>query len=503
MALLWLPVGIALPTISGWLLLRLIEGRDPVLFAFERWILGFIGGLTLTMYATFLAHIMGLIKFDFGGFLLVQVVLTGVLSLLYWKKHGSAFSFQLSAFRKQKGSDVCPSASSSGPRGKLMSGSLPRWRIILIAALVLWTALKITTGAITLVSTPPYYDDVFNNWNMRGKLFYETERLTLTIPLGDELFSRDGVSSYPPTVPMVKTWLATLKGEWSEGLINSIHILWYLSALILAFFVLIRIVPVLWALLGTYILSSLPLYLVHGMNSYADVFLSVHILAAVSMLLFAVQLKSSTFLRLSALFTALLIFTKNEALLVYVPPLVLILCIATIQSHPRREHLGAFGPLGPLGALLIPTLLILIPWLMFKATHELPFGNAKAISGLNIGWQDGVLYAVWINTFFEGNWVFLFPLLFGCLVTAWRRAFHSPLLILTAFFLITYLGQLFLYLFTSLSGEALRQTGYARGLIHLAPVACVLATVLLYDIWERCHPTQPSSATNPQSALQS
>lgn len=470
MALIWLPIGLALPTLSGWLLVRVLEGSHPAFFRFERWILGFIGGTTLTMYVTFLAHVVGLVNFTFWGFLSVQIVLTGILGILYWKSWLWAMGYGL-------GTHV--------PKFSAVSW----WIRILIVLLVIWTLAKILAGTFLLIASPPYHDDVFNNWNMRGKLFYETERLTLTIPLGDELVSSRGVSSYPPTVPMVKTWLATLNGSWHEGLANSVHALWYISALFLAFFILVRLVPSLWALLGTYLLSSIPLYLMHGMSPYADVFLSVHVLAAAGMLVLAVQKKNSSFLRISICFMALLSFTKNEALLVYLPPLLLILVIFLLKNRN-------LFPLYPLYAIFAVSA-ITLPWLAFKWTHGLPFGNAKAISGMGIAWQPAVPYAISIMTFFEGNWLLLFLALIIIIILGWRRAFGHALLPLTAFFLIAYIGQLPLYLFMSLGEEAIKQTGYARGLIHLIPVACVLLTALLYDVSRQCRTTLPSSVTNP------
>ena len=310
MVFLWLPIGLMFPTIIGSLALRMIEWKSPVLHWSERWILGFVLGITLTMYLTFLAHVAGLVPFTFWGFLGVQVVMLATLGTLYF------------FLRKSDHREVL---NDQSPFWKPDSTfRIPTWSKGIIVLLCLWTIFKIASGAALLIGSPPYHDDVFNNWNMRGKLFYETERLTLTIPLGDEQVSRAGVSSYPPTVPMLKTWLATLAGKWDEGLVNASHILWYLSALALVFLFLRRSLPSLWAGLGTYLLASLPLYLMHGSNAYADVFLSTHLFASVTLLFSTAtsphRSSSLTFLKLSAVASALLIFTNNESLLLYLPP---------------------------------------------------------------------------------------------------------------------------------------------------------------------------------------
>ncbi|MBI3336237.1 glycosyltransferase family 39 protein [Candidatus Peregrinibacteria bacterium] len=467
MAMLLLIPGIALPTVTGWMIVRLLEYRHPVLISAERWLLGFVGGMTFTMFVTFLLHSAGLIGFTFWGFLSVQLILTGVLASCYIKNR-ETLNLQRFTFHDH------PIVWSHATK-------------IIIFILTLWTLIKIAGGAAMLMGTPAYQDDVFNNWNLRGKVFFETHRLTLTLPMGNETFSSDGVSSYPPTIPMIKTWLALLHGEWHEGLINSIHILWYLATVALVFLFLRRSAGVLWGLVGAYLLTSLPLYLIHGSNAYADVFMSLHILIPL-LLLYLTSADEDPSRRLSALklnafFTGLLVFTKNEALLLYLP-LILLCVIVAVLTDARQKRLSQGHAIHLLFYYLGFLTLILLPWLTFKYLHGLPFGNAKAISDLSIGWQPRVLYALWVNTFFEGNWVFLWPLFIGLTLFRWRRVLQSPLLLLTLFILIVIGEQSILYLFTSLSEEALNQTGLARGLVHLAPVTVFVTTLLLHDTWK-------------------
>lgn len=453
--------GLLLPTIVGWLALSLLEGKTTVLFRGEKWALGFVLGVTLSMYATFLIHSTNIIALNRIGFLLVQLILIVVLGFLWLKRRGT----------KKAALPAVPA-----------SPALPKWLKILIIVVAVWTLLKILSGLGLLALSPPYFDDVISNWNMRGKIFFFLERLELEMKLGNEMVSAQGVSSYPPTVPMVKAWLAALAGQWTEGLVTSVHLFWYLSGLALMFYALRRYLTLPLALLGTYILSSLPLYLIHGTHSYADVFLSVHLFATLSFLYHSVVCKEAkyrpAYFRISALAAGLLIFTKNEALMIYLPVLLLILFASLLMLRTKK----VLKPEDVKRAVLLyvaSIAAVAVPWMLFKFFNDLPFGNAKAVTGLSLGWQEGVLNAIWINTFFEGNWLLLMPVFIGLLIAKWRQAFRSPLVILTAFFLIVYFGQLFLFLFTSLSTEALRQTGYARGLVQLVPIVVFVTTMLL------------------------
>lgn len=191
-------------------------------------------------------------------------------------------------------------------------------------------------------------------------------------------------------------------------------------------------------------------------------------------------------MRMGALCAALLPFTKNEALLLYLPPLLLIVAVG-LWTGVRRGVLSkrdAWSAIGWYAGLL---LILALPWLVFKWTHGLTFGNAKPFSTLGLAWQSGVLIAITVNTFFEGNWLLFFPLLIGLLIWRRRAAFGrwSPL---TAYVLIVCLGQWAIFLFTSLSVEAKMQTGLARGGVQLIPSMTLLCVLLLADAWPIIRP---------------
>lgn len=469
MILLWLLLGSLLPALLGWLLLRLLEGRSPVLLRIERIALGFLLGLTLTMFVTFSANVAGLLTFTRMGFLAVQIALVALLFVarfIQWKQlpAQSAISNQQSAMHPP---------SLPVPRA-------PLWIKASLAAAIFWTFLKILSGALILISTPAYFDDTLKNWNYRAKVFVQTGVMD-AVP--DSAGVVSPLASYPPTVSLSKTWLTVLSARWNEGLVNLPHVLWFLCAITLLIAALRRRVPGTWALAGGLLFANLPLTLLHGVNAYADVFVSAHLFAAVSALTFGLTeqdaARRSSFLRLGALATALLVFTKNETLLLYLPLLLALLIVGLgflrrAGRVSRREIKTACAWYA--GWITV----IALPWLIYKWSHGLTFGNAKAISGTVIGWQPGVLRALGINLFFEGNWHLLFPVLLLLIVARGRSALRSTLAPLLLFVLAAITLQLLLFLMTSLSVEALMQTGIGRGIVQLSPVM-----VLLIVLWVR------------------
>lgn len=518
MALFFLPIGLALPTLSGWLLISAIEGKTPVLSSIERWAAGFIIGLTGTMYATFLTHITGLIRLDRFGFLAVQlflVVLFFVVSLIRTcnRMQNEEDPEKCVALSGQAPNAVpCPVQPRGGAALKFW-GLVPSkrdyfsehsswkstsfWLRAAAVALCIWTVLKIIAMSATFLLTPLYVDDAIDNWNIRGKLIFHHQELVLGFP-GDPPPADGGVFAYPPTVSMTKAWFALLAGSWNEPLVNGIHILWFLALLALLFGALRATAGFWWGLLGLYIFGSLPLPLLHATNPYADMFLAAHFGAAACFLLRALwspqRGESLRFLLLASLPIALLPFTKNEGLVLYFPIMALALVLAVFHLLRRGTFLR-----GDALRFVVWTFAavssVLLPWLFFKWAHGFSFGNAKGLPNvLEFVWNPLSLHAIIVNTVFEGNWLLLFPLFFALLTWQWRLAFSFPLLILSAPFLLTYVLQIALFTFTPLATEAIKQTGYARGIIHLLPIVLLLTILLLYS--SLCPPTPRSSATS-------
>lgn len=460
-SLLSVLLGLLPPALCGWLLVRCLEHHTPVLTQLERGTLGVIFGITFTMFVMFLLNVTLGVPLTLWGFLMTYAVTFLPLLFVYWRYVRGA-------------ANISPSLPAHPP--------LPLWGKICIGLLAAWTMLKIGAMTYALFATPTFFDDTIDNWNLRAKVFLETQRIELVLPPFSE---PTGVSSYPPAVPLFKTWIMTIAGRWDESASNGVHAVWYVCCLVLLYCGIRRRTSIVWALLGVYLLSSLPLFLLQGMNAYADVYLASHILAAVSLLFFAANARQSSMavstLRISAVAIALLTVAKNEGLALYTPFLLLTggLCLWKLRKAFLLTMRDVWQSVAWCASAL---LLIAGPWVLYKQLNGLVFGNAHSLSDFSLSWHGDVPAAILINTFLEGNWLLLFPLLLVLLSVRWRTAFSSTLAVPFVFFLLAYGVQILLYLFTSLASEALMQTGYARGVIHLVPVA-VLLTVLLVHEW--------------------
>jgi hypothetical protein len=459
-------LGIAPGIVAGWLLLRGAEGRSPVLGRLERLAYATLLGPGVAMLAAFTGAVTVGLPLSRWGFALAHVVVLIIGSALWWLR--------------ARGTPLPPRLPLPGS-SRLMT--------IVIVLLGAWTLIKsLFPGAVFLLLTPVYLDDTLDNWNLRAKVFAQAQAFIVDLPRVAPEALGTSVSSYPPLVPLFKAWLVAVHGQWSDALVNAPHLLWFFAALVIVGCAVARRGGWRWGLLATYVLGSLPLFVMHGTNAYADAFLAAHVAAIVLPTFFALQeddaARRGSWWRIGAMMTGILLFTKNEAAVLYLPPHLAVTACALVWMRLKRgmSNVELRNAVLSYGVAFV---LLGLPWLVYKWLNGFTFGNAKELSSLALEWHDGVLTAIAINTLFEGNWILLFPLLFLLMLLRWKDAFRTPLLALSAFFLMTYILQLAVFIFTPLAWEAIRQTGYARGLIQLAPIAVVLTVLLAREWWGR------------------
>jgi hypothetical protein len=460
-------IGMVLPASLGWCVITLAEHRCPLLYRWERFFWALIIGPTLFAFVTFLCAILGIVQLTIAGFLLPNIVLLGLL-------------MGLSIHRG-------PLDTSTLPRRSPEDGTLHPFLRWLLIALGIWTAIKVGAGIYDLVSVPTYWDDSFNNWNMRGKMFFTTGKLLLEIPVGNGIVqSAGGVSSYPPMLPLLKTWLSLLRGSWQEPLINGLHAVW-LIGLIGAFYTLLRRrLSRLWSVGGVWLLLSLPTLLIHATNPYADLFTAAHVFLVAVCLNGIGNARTTDELkgwsRLFGLSLGTAFLTKNEVTLLYGPIVLALLLITLIwkQRSGSIERSTLQKRLVEIGTFLLCTL---GPWLLFKWFHGLSFGNAKSVSGMQISFHPMVIQAFWYHLTHEANWLIL-PIIFPVsLIIGWRSIRFNEM-ILAAFVLLSIAVQFLIYLFTPLANEAIVQTGTSRGLLHIAPIAIWFMILIWQRIFE-------------------
>lgn len=450
--------------IEGFLFVRILEGKNSVLSQAERLAYGFLLGCAVFGYAAFWLVLMGF-PLNFTGMLIAHVLLLIVLvsCLVYCHR-----------FRGGR-----PLTAMLVPASSVPDRIPSPWLKFLLAWCVVWTLVKIVIGGYDLLSTPAYFNDTYASWNMRAKVFFVEESLLLDREPTDEYFFGGRVPSYPLTVHLSKVWIAKTVGNWNESAVNSIHFFWFLALLVIFFGALKRELNAAWAIAGTAALVSLPLVLVHGVNAYSDVLMGGFVFAA--LYAFYRWMREGdrgakrSWLFLFAGFSATMVFVKNEALLIFVPTIGVIFAYSCFVEKIRNQQ-------SAISNFLIWLLIVssfAIPWTLFKWFEGLTFGNATAVSGFSLEIHEGVAFAVEGDLLYTGSYLLFFPLFALLLFMGWRLYLRKPLGALVLFFLIVLVGEFCIYLLTPLATEAIRHTGFGRGMVHILPIGVFVSMLIV------------------------
>ena len=451
---------------EGYFLLRLVLGKHSVLSLIEYSAYGFLLGSAFSAYATFGAALLGLPLSLMGLFALHAIMIT-ILAVVTFLRFGTVLLSKIPLLPP-------PAFAEQKP---------PRWVKIFLAILALWVLVKILVGTYGLLATPVYYNDTYANWNMRAKAFSTHESLMLDRMPTDEFYFGGRVPSYPLTVYLSKVWIAKAAGGWNEGAVNSIHAVWFLALLAAFFAALRRETNLLWAAAGTYMLVSLPLLMLHGFSAYADALMAASLFATLYAFFRWVKSEGSLeregWLRMFGMMTAAMVFVKNEAMLIFLPPLLLVFSLTCIRFGRLAINFRINDFSRWVGMLSI----VALPWIFFKIAHGLTFGNATGVSGFSLVPQEGVAFAIEGDLLFTGSYLLLFPLLVLLLFLGFAEWRKHALKFLIIYLLIVFVGEFCIYALTPLSIEAIRHTGFGRGMVHLLPLCVFVCVLILGDIF--------------------
>ena len=339
----------------------------------------------------------------------------------------------------------------------------------LFLAILLWLAFRFVLLVLDVVWTPLYPWDAWIQWATKARVWYALGQI---VPFGrsDAWFAANGAlffdasPDYPATVPLWQVWSSIALGRWDDALMN---LPWWLIAVAFALAVYGALrdagLPPLGAIVGAWLVSSLPLANVHvALAGYADLPMAVYYaVAAICVWRFAAS-RAGVDAMLALLF-AIACLTIKKPGLVWALTLVPGAIVAIAPRHATRI-------LGIAPALIVFALLVLAQTHPVVLGYRLHFDFAPAWDSL-------------LDSFFLlGNWNLLWYAIVATIVVGWRTLRSPPLAPLSA---IVAAGMLFLgvvFAFTNARDWVTDQTTINRATLHLAPLA-IIWMVVVVDRW--------------------
>ena len=427
------------------------------------WIIG-TGGLAGLFLATLWLRVLSLAGVHFSAMAIALPLLAATLALGPWIVRRRRHTSNVALGTAGRGIVLKMAGEFSGR--SLEGSARTLWRVLLA-----WLALRAALLLVEVATKPLYPWDAWTQWATKARVWYELGRI-VPFERADVWFGAGGTAyfdagpHYPGTVGLMQVVAGSFLGRWDDTLINLPF--WMLAiAFALAVYGALRAMEFtpLWALAGTWLVSSLPLANTHvALAGYADLPLAIYFCVAI--------LGFVRWLR-----------TRE--------PADAALALLLLAACPLLKIPGRIWPLLALPALIVGLLprhgprivaagyaAILVGMLVLAQTNPVVMGYHLHLDFLP-DW-DALAYSFLLYD----NWHLLWYGAIAIALLGWRQLMTpgaGPLTIVVAG------GVLFLafvLLFTSAREWLSDQTTVNRATLHLAPLVVVWMLVV-FRAWSQ------------------
>ena len=356
-----------------------------------------------------------------------------------------------------------------------------------VAAFAGWAMLKIGSVFVETLLRPIYAWDAWANWSAGAKAFYYAKSLLLDAP-APYFFGKGAVFrivEYPLHNSLSQVWFALWAGTFDEVLVKLSSPAYLLSMALVLYDVASRKIGRLLALLLLVVFLSSPLLSYHAIEVYSDLPLGMYLCLTLVAFLLAMGGNRSAWV-LIGLFSALALFTKDEA-----PFFVLPLLASALVFLYGKRGIPAGSRRPALLALFLP-LLLAAPWFLFKLYYGIGTG-----AGIKVvfTFHPEVIEAMVLNLLSLNNFLAI-PLFFVLFLgfsgkPEWEFLhLFLPLAIFIAFFTSVY--ALTTFYFEQFSNG----TVFFRNVLTWYPSLCLLVALEIRKVL-------PADWRAPLGALQS
>ncbi len=191
--------------------------------------------------------------------------------------------------------------------------SRPRWFEVLV---LLSVAEKVSFALWQLLRTPLYFDDALTHWAGRSRALYGGVNWSLD-PRSPVWLGYDEAARHYPLLTIVWRAETALCGGWDDLIARADGLLFFLATIATVWLAVLHFSQARWfAALAAFMVAAVPLQAWHAAAGYSDIGVEAFAVAALAALLRREWL-------LAGVLAAGTAWTKNDGLVVFLPPLLL------------------------------------------------------------------------------------------------------------------------------------------------------------------------------------
>ncbi len=312
--------------------------------------------------------------------------------------------------------------------------------------------------------------DSLTNWSFKAKTIF-LKKQGIFQKKSPWFLGAGAHPNYPMHLPLLLSWSYFWMGEVNDALIGGWFFVYFLMLILFIYYFLKRFLKREYVLGLIAFLSSIPLLVYHGFVGYADLALSFYFTLGVGFLNFYLKTKKNFNLILSGIFSGFCIWTKNEGLILFGALIISYLIIYLLKEKKVFKNIKIKKIL----YFLLPTILISLPWLIFKSVNKLGFNNLEKpllLEGPHLKVLPQVFHQIFIPSSLH-IWPGIFIL--GLLIFAFkfkRVEFKNWFLVCVLF--LAFFGYIFIYTFTHSYQFVIDGTIVGRNMITILPISIMV-----------------------------
>ncbi len=436
------------PVFLGFLAVGAILKSEPVHF-FERFALSYGAGLGLLSFIMFLFSLTGL---RFSVFTISVCLIASMI--LFFRANSKNVGFNLNS--------------------DLLTRKISFYEIIFFVFVILMF-LHVLLSSLAL---PLDYWDSWAIYGFKAKAIYFTK----TVPI--DFFSDHTKAyanlDYPLLLPLVESWIYMAISSWNDQIVKIIFPLYFLSFVIVFYFSLRCFAAKKFSMFFTLLLLTIPYFTENVSFALSDFIFMFYYFVGLIFLVRGYTLGNIRFFYLSALFSGLAAWTKNEGTVVCLFNILLALWLMKSTSKKFDARL-----IKSFLIYIFLSLLFIVPWLSFKialnlsnwAFNERNLNYAYVVSNFDrlpiiIGW---IFKTMLLYRLYNFVWIlYFFVIILN--ISKLKLAPYGSIFLSIAFYISVWV---FVYIITPFDLIWTMSTSGDRLLLHVSPIALFLCALLL------------------------
>jgi hypothetical protein len=333
--------------------------------------------------------------------------------------------------------------------------------ILLIAVILLTTSLILVDSFVLPINSW----DAIAIWSFKAKIFYsETIRHTLYFTDQTKSYSHP---DYPVMIPFIQSYFYHAAGRVDDRLARMLFPSYFIFLLLFVYSALRRGLERKHALFFTALLASLPCFLSESVSGYVDVPFAFYYFPAILYLYLWMKENAADYIMLSAVFSALTVFAKNEGTAAFLISAVAL--AAFIILNRKKECLRHAG------YYLVTSVVIMLPWLIFKRNITvIQEDYFSKLSLHNVFGNFDRLSVIFPSLFREfarlSNWNILWLIFAPAIIAGYKNFTRDPMRSLALILLMNIGLYVLIYVITPWDAQELIGFTLTRLLIHVAPI---------------------------------